>query len=333
MISVVIPLYNKANTIVNTLNTVFNQTYQDFEVVIVNDGSVDNGVEVIQQHFDDQRLRIIHQKNAGVSVARNKGVEESRGEWISFLDGDDEWHPEYLSTMYELIKKYPHAGLFLCAGLIHNADGSMSYRIASKYEGKKCIINLFENPEVFSHTSGTIVSKSIFNKTHRFIEGMKKFEDYLMSQAVSLIADTVYCGVPLTKYNGGIPGQLTQQNGTDSQIVLSELQYYNIIMKDYYNAQKSNELCPIFVQYFLRHSIKIELKKKNYEKIDYLLSHLSLQVKKLLSPIELLLVKYRLRYLAIAWINITKIYWRRYGFPIVGQKIEIIKIDKKYLCW
>lgn len=333
MISVVIPLYNKAHTIVNTLNTVFNQTYQDFEVVIVNDGSTDNGIEVIKDSFDDQRVRIIYQKNAGVSAARNRGADESRGEYIAFLDGDDEWHPEYLSTMYELIKKYPHAGLFLCAGLIHNADGSISYRIASKYEGKKCIINLFENPEVFSHTSGTIVSKSIFNKTHRFINGMKKFEDYLMSQAVSLIAETVYCGIPLTKYNGGIVGQLTQQNGADSQIVLSELQYYNTIMEDYYKVQESNKLCPVFVRYFLRHSIKIELKKKNYKKIDYLLSHLSLQAKSLLSPIELFLIKYRLHYLAITWINITKLYWRRYRFPIVGQKIEIDSINSEYLNW
>lgn len=93
MISVIIPLYNKAHTIVNTLNTVLNQTYHDFEVVIVNDGSTDNGVEVIKQNFNDLRIRIINQKNAGVSAARNRGIQESRGKWISFLDADDEWMP------------------------------------------------------------------------------------------------------------------------------------------------------------------------------------------------------------------------------------------------
>lgn len=62
MISVIIPLYNKAHTIINTLNTVLKQTYQDFEVIIVNDGSTDNGVEIIQQHFNDKRLRIVNQK-------------------------------------------------------------------------------------------------------------------------------------------------------------------------------------------------------------------------------------------------------------------------------
>ena len=77
MVSVVIPLYYKAHTIVNTLSTVLNQVYTDFEVVIVNDGSTDNGVNIIIQHFSDPRIRIINQKNAGVSNARNRGVKES----------------------------------------------------------------------------------------------------------------------------------------------------------------------------------------------------------------------------------------------------------------
>ena len=99
MISVVIPLYNKAHTIVNTLSTVINQIYTDFEIVIVDDGSTDNGVNTIVQHFSDPRIRIINQPNAGVSAARNRGVQESIYQYIAFLDADDEWHPDYLSIM------------------------------------------------------------------------------------------------------------------------------------------------------------------------------------------------------------------------------------------
>lgn len=333
MISVIIPLYNKAHTIVNTLNTVLNQTYQDFEVVIVNDGSTDNGVEVIKQNFNDSRIRIINQKNAGVSAARNRGVEEAKENWIAFLDGDDEWHPEYLSTMYELIMKNPHAGLFLCAGLICNADNSISYRIASKYEGKKCIINLFENPEVFLHTSGTIVNKMLFNKTHRFIIGMKQFEDKLAIQAFALSTQTVYCGIPLTKYNGGVSGQLTQQNKKDSKIVDSELLYFNIIMDDCYNAQHYNRFCPIFIQYNLRHYLKLLLIHQDYMKLDYFLKHLSSRPKKLLDSFELFLMNHHYRILAIIWINFTKIRWRMRGYPYAGQKIKTCYIDKKYLSW
>lgn len=333
MISVVIPLYNKAHTIVNTLNTVFNQTYQNFEVIIVNDGSTDNGVEVINQTFIDSRIKIINQKNAGVSAARNRGVDESCGEYVAFLDGDDEWHSEYLSIMCELIMKYPHVGLFLCAGLIYNADGSVSYRIASKYEGKKCIINLFENPEVFLHTSGTIVNKMLFNKTHRFIIGMKQFEDKLAIQATALLTQTVYCGIPLTKYKGGIAGQLTQINRKDPQIVDSELLYFNMIMEDCHNISQYNKYCYIFIQYYLRHCLKLILKQHNYVKLDYFLNHLSARSKKLLCSFELFFMKSHFRKLAIVWIDFTKVCWRMRGFPYAGQKVNTKIIDDKYLSW
>ena len=333
MISVVIPLYNKAHTIVNTLNSVFRQIYQNFEIIIVNDGSTDDGATVILQHFKDDRIKIVNQKNAGVSVARNRGVEEAQGEYIAFLDGDDEWHPEYLLIMHKMIIKYPQAGLFLCAGLIHNANNKISYRIASKYEGKICIINLFENPEVFSHTSGTIVQKEIFKKTHKFIAGMKKFEDYLASQAIALITETAYCGIPLTKYNGGVKGQLTQQNLYDSSIVESEVLYFNTIMHDYQKTTRSNKLCPIFIKYMLRHTLKIMLKNKEYKKINFYMNNLSIECTKLLSKFEFFLIKKKMRKLALLWINITKIRWRMYGFPIVGQKIKTYKINSKYLRW
>lgn len=333
MISVVIPLYNKAHTIVNTLNSVLQQIYQNFEIIIVNDGSTDNSVEIIKQHFVDDRIRIINQKNAGVSVARNRGVEEAQSEYIAFLDGDDEWHPEYLYTMHKIIIKYPKAGLYLCAGLIHNADESISYRIASKYEGKTCIINLFENPEVFSHTSATIIHKDSFNRTHRFIVGMRKFEDYLLTQAISLISDTVYCGIPLTKYNGGIEGQLTQQNLHNTHIAESEVLYFNTIMNDYLSTTRSNKLCPIHIRYILRHTFKVMLLNKDYEKINYYMNSLSSACIELLSNVEIFLVKKKMRKLALLWINITKIRWRMYGFPFVGQKIKTYKINSKYLNW
>ena len=92
MISVVIPLYNKEKQIANTLRSVFAQTYTDYEIIVVNDGSTDNSVAVVES-LNDPRIRLIHQKNAGVSAARNRGIEEARGEYIALLDGDDEWKP------------------------------------------------------------------------------------------------------------------------------------------------------------------------------------------------------------------------------------------------
>ena len=106
MFSVVIPLYNKELSISNTIQSVLDQTFQNFEIVIVNDGSTDNSVKEVEK-FDDKRIRLIHQKNQGVSAARNRGIEEAKYEWVAFLDADDLWRENHLKTLDDMIKKYP----------------------------------------------------------------------------------------------------------------------------------------------------------------------------------------------------------------------------------
>jgi len=109
--SVIIPLYNKEQFITNTLKSVLNQTFTDFEVIIVNDGSTDNSLEKIAE-FTDHRIQIYHQDNQGVSTARNKGIELAKAEYIAFLDADDIWKENHLQSFFDLIKKYPEAGLY-----------------------------------------------------------------------------------------------------------------------------------------------------------------------------------------------------------------------------
>lgn len=111
MISVVIPLYNKEQSITSTLESVLAQTYKDFEIIVVNDGSTDNSVDVVRA-IDDDRIVFISQENQGVSAARNTGIIAAKGEYVAFLDGDDLWHPEYLETLVRLISDYPNATLY-----------------------------------------------------------------------------------------------------------------------------------------------------------------------------------------------------------------------------
>lgn len=121
-LSVVIPLYNKGRHIERTLNSILAQTIQDFEIIIVNDGSSDSGPEVVKS-LKDTRINLINQDNAGVSAARNRGIQESKADLIALLDADDEWKPVFLETILKLREKYPEAGAYVTAYNICESDG------------------------------------------------------------------------------------------------------------------------------------------------------------------------------------------------------------------
>ena len=106
--SIVIPLYNKATYIQATIASVLAQSFTDFEIVIIDDGSKDAGPDLVSSLSQaENRIRIIRQANSGVSKARNKGIQEAHGEWVVFLDADDCQHPQYLATLQHLINQYP----------------------------------------------------------------------------------------------------------------------------------------------------------------------------------------------------------------------------------
>ena len=109
-VSVIIPLYNKARYVGRALDSVFAQTYHDYEIIVIDDGSTDNGVEIVRQ-YGDNRLRLIRQANAGPGAARNSGIRESGAELLAFLDADDEWMPEFLQTSLAALQSNPECDL------------------------------------------------------------------------------------------------------------------------------------------------------------------------------------------------------------------------------
>jgi glycosyltransferase involved in cell wall biosynthesis len=104
-VSVIIPLYNKAPYIQRALESVVTQTYANFEVVVVDDGSTDGGDEIVAR-CSDPRVKLIRQKNAGPGAARNRGLREARGEFVAFLDADDEWLPEFLAKAIAYLQRH-----------------------------------------------------------------------------------------------------------------------------------------------------------------------------------------------------------------------------------
>jgi glycosyltransferase involved in cell wall biosynthesis len=110
-VSVAIPLYNKAPFIAATVRSALAQTFSDFEIIVVDDGSTDGGAAQLED-FGDARLAVVRQQNTGVGAARTRAMREGRGRYVAFLDADDLWHPQHLWHLMELASKYSVAALF-----------------------------------------------------------------------------------------------------------------------------------------------------------------------------------------------------------------------------
>jgi glycosyltransferase involved in cell wall biosynthesis len=123
-ITVVIPLFNKAAHVGRAVRSALDQTHRDFEIIVVNDGSTDGGAEAVKR-MDDSRIFIIDQENAGVSAARNRGIDAARGELVAFLDADDQWGSDFLATIIRLNRMFPQAGLYATAYQIVQAENRM----------------------------------------------------------------------------------------------------------------------------------------------------------------------------------------------------------------
>lgn len=316
MISVVIPLYNKEHTVKETLGSVLNQSFSDLEVIIVDDGSKDNGVQVIKDFTDDSRVKIIEQENQGVSVARNTGVENAKYDYIAFLDGDDLWELAYLEKMVEAVVDNPKAGMFCCAGKVSSA-GNEVLRIAKKYENKILKINFFENPHVFLHTSATIINKKYFEKAHKFPVGMRRNQDFAFFFSLALITDVVYIGFPLSIYVGDVAGQTT--NTPFLQVMSHIVKRYNHVHQSHKLTQKKNKEYLVFLKYELRHFFKGILFNEGNEVFQKMITELDEDILAQFKYFEIEMYKEpKFKYLALKYITITKLRWRLRGYPRVN---------------
>lgn len=193
-VSVVIPLYNKGPYIARALNSVLAQTFQDFEVIVVDDGSTDDGAAVVRG-FDDPRIRLVQQENQGVSAARNRGIEAARAELVAFLDADDEWLPGFIETILHLKESYPDAGLYGTAYEVH-FPGSIVQRVYIKEEGERLLSSYFgafvELGSPIFNSSSFAAPKDVLIEVGGYPLGVKWNEDGTLRGKIALQYPTVY---------------------------------------------------------------------------------------------------------------------------------------------
>lgn len=174
LISVVIPLYNKEPIIGQSLQSVLSQSFEDFEVIVVDDGSTDGSVSVVES-FSDERIHLIRQENGGPSKARNTGTCAARGEWIVFLDADDEFLPDALLVFSNLVLKHGDANIIDCC---EYCDNSMTSSTAlTSFNGYS------KNPykDLFYRRINPGTNQSIFKRDlcliHPYDERLRRYED------------------------------------------------------------------------------------------------------------------------------------------------------------
>lgn len=173
--SVVIPLYNKELSIRNTILSVLNQSYQNFEIVVINDGSTDSSVDAVKA-IKDERIRLIHQENQGVSAARNRGIKESKYEWVAFLDGDDLWESNHLEEIIKMMNTFPNEKVYVTS--FEYSDKRVMYKHKREDSIFK-IENYFKEAirENLMWTSIVVVHKSCFDAIGFFNQILVRGED------------------------------------------------------------------------------------------------------------------------------------------------------------
>lgn len=182
MISVIIPAFNSEKTIARAIDSVLAQTYKDYEIIVVDDGSTDNTAEIVRGY--DNRINYIYQQNAGHAAARNSAIKVANGRWVAFLDADDQWLPQKLQLQIELLDK--NKNLKWCCCNRYQSDGNRK----NTFGNEKKITEALQDKDYFENyfsaapkgncpivTTCLIISKNIFEQLGTFDSSYTRGED------------------------------------------------------------------------------------------------------------------------------------------------------------
>lgn len=324
--SVIIPLYNKAPYIEKALSSVATQTFEDYELIVVDDGSKDGSAEIAQNCIKSlwqepskpQAVRLLRQENAGVSTARNNGVAASSGDYICFLDADDWWMPTFLEDMKELISKFPEAGIYGTSYTIVN-ENKHKTRVAPiglDNDFQKGYINYCQ---VYAKTlamplwTGAVsIPRIIFSEMQGFKSHLKLGEDFDLWIRIALRYKVAFLNKPLAYYNQDVDianrgvGHLHKP---ESHMLwnlgyLKQEEETNPDYKQLIDNLRTYSLMPYYLSPQYRNAAKDELKKVDWDKQPYRLRKL---------------------YNRPVWLLTVRKHWLSFGSKVKRAILQLIK--------
>jgi glycosyltransferase involved in cell wall biosynthesis len=251
--SIIIPLYNKEKFIENTLKSVLQQSFTDYEILIINDGSTDASEAKILA-FHDSRIQYFYKENEGVSETRNYGIKIAKSDYITFLDADDYWYPNFLEAMFLNIGKFPEQKVFAGAIEIENPKNVIPSSYSIPKSAESIVVNYFEASyqEGVIFTSCAAFHKSVFEAVGDFDPNIKSCQDTDLWIRIGLVYPVVFSFKILTRYIYD-PNSLSKK---------PDISHLNLDFSKFTDAEKSNAALKKFLD-LNRYSLAIKSKLLN----------------------------------------------------------------------
>lgn len=257
--SVIIPLYNKENFVLNTLKSVMNQTFTDYEIIIIEDCSTDKSLEIVSKIKNDTIRIIRHEKNKGLSASRNTGIKNANANYLAFLDADDLWKENYLQELFQLTNDFPEAHLFATNYEEFYSDAKilLPENNSKKLQNNSLITDFFEISlaQPLYCPSSFCVEKSVFETVGYYDETITFGEDVDFNIRANSEFLLAYSKKPLVHYLMLSENQITQskisgkiitnfdkfETNNHSKSLKNFLDFHRYIMAKHYKLEGNNE--------------------------------------------------------------------------------------------
>lgn len=267
--SIVIPLYNKEKFVAATLDSILAQTFTDYEVIVVDDVSTDGSLSVAERYsgkFNPGFRIVSHQKNSGLSAARNTGIRNANADLIAFIDADDTWKPDFLEKMHELIHKFPGAGIY-ASGYEEKYPSGMAMDIHKNLDFRPGEMNLVADffkanahQPIFWYGSA-VVRREVFDKSGFFDESITYGEDTDFNIRAAQDFKLAYYNAPCSSYTIDSENQITRSSLNDK--IVTDFSKYEAVAAGNPSLKKFLD----FNRYILAIEFKLAANAEKFNKL------------------------------------------------------------------